>query len=411
MPVTTSIYLDKSHPGKDGKCGVTVRITYNRKNKYFKTDVRLTPEDFEKVMGAKPRGNFKDIALDLQAKEARAQEVIKDLPLFSFQAFTKRYRTDKQYEGTIDNAFITYANQLRLQGRIGSAVSYECAGKSFAGYKTKVLFTDVTSPFLEGYEKWMLNKNNSYTTIGIYVRNLRCLFNTAIFNGDLHRDYYPFGKRKYEIPSSANKKKALTLTELESIFEYKPLAGSNTEKFLDFWKFCYLNNGCNLKDLALLKYKNIKGNFIEFHRSKTQISKRKVELIRAALTDETKAIIERHGNPDKLPDNYVFTILKKDESPERVYQLIQQFVGLVNDHMKIVAKQLNIDKPVTSYAARHSFSTILMRSGFSTEMISKALGHSNIKTTAAYLGSFEDEAILAASKALTAFKTERSDQK
>ena len=79
--------------------------------------------------------------------------------------------------------------------------------------------------------------------------------------------------------------------------------------------------------------------------------------------------------------------------------------------MKIVAKQLNIDKPVTSYAARHSFSTILMRSGFSTEMISKALGHSNIKTTAAYLGSFEDEAILAASKALTAFKTERSDQK
>ncbi|HVA98940.1 MAG TPA: tyrosine-type recombinase/integrase [Bacteroidia bacterium] len=59
--------------------------------------------------------------------------------------------------------------------------------------------------------------------------------------------------------------------------------------------------------------------------------------------------------------------------------------------MKSIAQQLNITNEVTTYAARHSFATILQRSGASTEFISEALGHSNVKTTQNYLAGFEDE--------------------
>lgn len=58
--------------------------------------------------------------------------------------------------------------------------------------------------------------------------------------------------------------------------------------------------------------------------------------------------------------------------------------------MKNIGRQLGVDKNLTTYVARHSFSTVLKRSGVSTEYISEALGHQNLKTTESYLGSFED---------------------
>ncbi|MEJ7674804.1 MAG: tyrosine-type recombinase/integrase [Chitinophagaceae bacterium] len=46
---------------------------------------------------------------------------------------------------------------------------------------------------------------------------------------------------------------------------------------------------------------------------------------------------------------------------------------------------------MTTYTARHSFSTVLKRSGASTEFISEALGHSDVKTTENYLDSFSND--------------------
>ncbi len=72
--------------------------------------------------------------------------------------------------------------------------------------------------------------------------------------------------------------------------------------------------------------------------------------------------------------------------------------------MKAIAEDLGIEQPCTTYAARHSFATILQRSGASTEFISEALGHSNVKTTQNYLAGFEDDIKKETVKALTAFK-------
>jgi site-specific recombinase XerD len=72
--------------------------------------------------------------------------------------------------------------------------------------------------------------------------------------------------------------------------------------------------------------------------------------------------------------------------------------------MKIIAESIGIES-LTTYTARHSFATILKRSGASTEFISEALGHGNLKTTQNYLDSFEDDQKRETAKALTAFKT------
>jgi integrase/recombinase XerD len=51
----------------------------------------------------------------------------------------------------------------------------------------------------------------SITTVGIYNRTLRAIFNDAIAEEVISREnYYPFGNRKYKIPASRNVKKALS---------------------------------------------------------------------------------------------------------------------------------------------------------------------------------------------------------
>ena len=243
---------------------------------------------------------------------------------------------------------------------------------------------DVTPDFLYKYERWMLDNGNSITTVGIYLRSLRTLFNNAIADGLLTKECYPFGKKRYEIPTGNNIKKALSLK--------------------DYWIFMYLCNGINVKDMSLLKYENIKGDIIEFIRAKTARTKRKVEPIRVNLTDELKAIISKWGNKKTDGNTFIFPILEKGATPERERQLIQQMTHVINSYMKDIAATLEIDKDVTTYFARHSFATVLQRSGASISFISEALGHSSSKTTENYLAGFEDEKKREINKALLAFK-------
>jgi len=71
--------------------------------------------------------------------------------------------------------------------------------------------------------------------------------------------------------------------------------------------------------------------------------------------------------------------------------------------MKQIGEALEIDKPLTTYAARHSFATVLKRSGASIEFISESLGHKNVQTTENYLDSFELETKLEMQKSLLNF--------
>jgi site-specific recombinase XerD len=72
--------------------------------------------------------------------------------------------------------------------------------------------------------------------------------------------------------------------------------------------------------------------------------------------------------------------------------------------MKRILEDLGINKKATTYVARHTFSTILKKSGASTEVIQEALGHTDKKTTENYLDSFDKETKKLLASSLTSFK-------
>ncbi|WP_370627193.1 tyrosine-type recombinase/integrase [Pontibacter sp. HSC-14F20] len=414
-----------------------LRITYLRQRKYYNAvynnvNCTLTESEFEKTQGSKPREVYKKLQIAFQAIEQKALNIIKEMPVFSFDEFEKRYYNIAS-KNDIFTALDRHSEKLIASGRVGTAKSYENAGTSLLSFihkepltknkgitikkalerreqllaKRKPLpYSSITSDFLSDYEKWMLHNGNSITTIGIYLRAVRAMYNSAIADGEVSPDLYPFGKRKYQIPAGRNIKKALTIADIEKIFSYEPKTDSEA-KARDLWVFSYLASGINIKDIARLKYRNIDGNRVTFIRAKTERTNRQnIKSIVAMIPTEAQKIIDRWGTKPTHPDNYVFPILQEGITPTKELALIKQATKTLNHYMKRIAASVGIEKEVTSYTARHSFATVLKRAGAPIEFISESLGHGNLRTTASYLDSFEDNVKQQYTAQLTAFSKE-----
>jgi len=155
--------------------------------------------------------------------------------------------------------------------------------------------------------------------------------------------------------------------------------------------FSYLCNGMNMIDVANLKFKNIKNDNIEFIRQKTKDTSKEVPIIKVLLLPEVAQIIEHIGVDDASNENYIFPIFNKSYSAIEKHKRLKQHIKTTNKYLKRIAKEIGIHQPITTYWARHSYSTVLKRSGTPIEFISEQLGHQDIKTTQSYLDGFEDE--------------------
>jgi len=395
-----SIYLDINRPKKNGKCSIKIRVNFNRTRKYFSTGIDLTSDDFEQTFfGKRKTAIQKENKTKVEYFEKKASKVIDNLNVFSFDAFEIEFLDQRNTKNSVSFAFENYIKSLNLENRIGTAVSYGCAKTSIKKFNKSLTFAEVTPTFLKKYEHWMIENGRSITTVGIYLRSLRAVYNLQ----NIDRSVYPFGngKNKYSIPSGKNTKKALTIQEIGKIYSYEAEPNSTKEMAKDYWLFLYLCSGMNVKDFCLLKWENINEKMLSYNRAKTERSQKESKKISVALKPESLEIIKKWGQPSINKDAYIFPHLntKMDEVQKRsTYQVLTK---IINKYVKQIAKEVEINKDVTTYYARHSFATVLKRSGAKIEMISELLGHSSVHVTESYLDSFEKEHIQKETDVLT----------
>ncbi|PSR55898.1 recombinase XerD [Adhaeribacter arboris] len=408
--VTTEIVLNKRIPMKDGTFRVKLRVTYLRKQIYYPTKFTLSESDFERTRSIKPRAEFKDLALSFNKIETKAKEIIDRLPAFTFEAFEKRF-SDTSDRTDVFSAFDKQIQKLEEEERVGTRESYESARNSLISFvkrmppfSTKGLtkdqiaarkkefevrpplpFINVTVEFLKSYEKWMKKHGRSRTTIGIYLRPLRALFNVTIEAGDLSKEFYPFGKRKYKIPSGSNVKKALEEEDIALLFNYH----SENENELwarDMWILTYLANGINMKDIAHLKNEDLDKEHITFIRAKTELTTIENQRpIIVTITPLITEIIKRWRSADYSPRAFVFPILNRGMTPKEEHSKVRDTVKKVNKYIRQIAQKQGIEDDVTTYVARHSMATVLNDAGVPTSFISDLLGHGTEKTTKSYI--------------------------
>ena len=410
--ITTAIVLDKRRAKEEDKYPVKLRVTYDRDYRYYNTNHALTKDEFEKAISPRPRGDYKELRLKFNLIEEKAQDVIDKIDDFSFDKFKNFYSRKPK---DLRNVYFYYEKQIKeldKKGKIGTASWYSTSVNSIKKFSKKssyLEFKSITSKFLKDYEHWMLDIDNSISSVSINLRALRAIFNHAKKDSIITNEQYPFGKDKYQIPESKNIKKSLKIDDIAKLYNYEVPEFSYQDKAKDFWFFSYLFNGANMADIANLKYKNINTDTITFIRLKTAGIKKEKKPIVSPLTDYLKQIIEKWGNKNQSPDNYVFPILEEGLTPKQKKGKIKWLVKQVNKHMRTISEDAGIKEKVTTYTARHSFSTVLKRSGASTEFISESLGHSDLKTTENYLDSFENDVKKQYASKLLDFKNNKTE--
>jgi len=398
-----SIYLDTRRVKYNGKFPVKLRVytPTPRVQKMYPTIFEFTEKEFNSIWNtSKPRKEYKEFQLKIRTVETKANQVADKLNPFTFEQFEKRLYRKKGDGIKVEYYYKQAIQELTKHGQVGTASTYELSQKSIKVFieqnknqqLNKLTLYDITPAWLKNYEYYMTEtKGKSLTTVSMYLRVLRAIFNKAIDENEIEREYYPFGKRKYQVPATRNVKKALTKKQLKLLFHSNPKTPEQ-EEAKDFWFFSYACNGMNIKDIALLRNKDIQDGKIEFYRAKTRITSRaNLKPVTAFLNDFTSGIIEKYGNENKEPENLVFAILGKGLTPHQQQTKIKNFTGYINQHLKKLCKANGLPEKISSYWARHSFATNAVRNGATMEFIQESFGHGNLKTTQNYFAGFDSE--------------------
>ena len=401
--LTADVVLDKRRAKSNGAFPLKLRVTYQRVQQYYKLKLEATNEFWEEVQAGRRSKAHTDMRDAVASIKMKVNEVLltfekKELP-FDFKLFEKAFfgqelESLKTRENAQDVYFALnqYIEQLDSEGRASTAMSYTDALRSFRKFQPDLMFRDVTPPWLSKYEKELLSSGRSISTVGIYTRALRIVMNQALEKGTITAKEYPFGRKRYQIPASKNVKKALQLTDIQAIRNYQLESGSNEERNRDLWVFSYLCNGMNPKDIFRLTWRNVDGDMIRFYRQKTlRTTRSKPRRIDVVISQPVQDILDRWSNADRRPDSSLFPFFQKDLTPKGWEARARDLVKQINRCTKRIGVSLGIAIPVTSYVARHSYATVMKRSGASAEIISENLGHANLQTTETYFDSFEDD--------------------
>jgi integrase len=401
--VSVVLTLDTRRKNKEGNYPVKVQVVQKGKQRYYSTGKSLTNEEWDVLAETKNR-SLSEIRRDLENSFSYVKSEVEPLVNeheFTFDALNLRLGKGNS-NNTLGTAFQAKIDSLLSENRIGSYNYYCDTLKTIENFAGKnILFEYVTIAWLKNFEKHLLKTGRNYTTVGMRCRAIRSIMNDALSSGIIKEKQYPFGRGKYEIPTGQGRKLALTLQQIKKLVTYTD-GSEATEHYRDLWFFSYLCNGINFADLITLKYKNIRNDEINFFRSKTVNTSRAKKEICAVITPEMKMIMDKWGNKNKSPDSYIFGFLKGNETPLQIKKRIRDVISNCNRHLRKIGNSTDI-KGLSTYTARHSYATVLKRSGANIAYISESLGHKDLKTTENYLASFEKEERVKNASVLTNF--------
>lgn len=401
MNATVNVLCYKSKTLSNGEHPLVIRICKDGKKKYQSIGVSVKAEnwDFNKNQPKRSCPNREAIQQIILQKTAEYRNQILDFKLAN-KDFTTSTLVEKingpQKAKTVHELFDIQIERLKSVKRLNYALTYKYTLSSLLKFNKHldIHFSDIDVSWLKKYENWLRTNDLKSNTIAIYFRTLRTLYNLAIEEGIVKREYYPFNKFNVAKLSQKTAKRAIRKDDVLLIINYKP--NSNVSPYsklaIDIFTFSYFMGGINFVDIAHLTNNNIIDNQLSYIRKKTK------KLISLPLQDKATELINKYSSID---NPYLFPILNSfHKTDQQKVNRVHKVIAKVNKRLKEIGKELNIPIDLTTYVARHSFATVLKRSGVSTSIISESLGHSSEKVTQYYLDSFGNEQMNEAMKNL-----------
>ena len=398
MDATISVICYKSKTLANGEHPLMLRIAQDGKSTYksLKISVAAKYWDFKKN---EPKTNApnKDLIqkIILKTKLDYQQKILeKKANSEEFTAISLINEKKEEVKAkTVEEFYLSIIEDLRQKGRIGNSYaylnSYNTLRNFNKGKKLNYTFSHIDVPFCKKFEDWMRNKGNKDTTLSYQFRTLRATYNKAIDAKIVAREKNPFIEYKLSHFNTKTIKRALSKNDILKIINADCTGQSKLRQLThDLFSFSYLCGGISFVDIANLTPQNIIEDRLIYQRQKTHGN------INLLLSKEASTIIEKYSTYQQEAE-YLFPILhcKKHITPMQKSNRVHKICHQVNAELRIFAKELGISAEVTTYVARHSFATILKKSGVNIGIISQALGHQDIKTTQIYLSKFDNEQV------------------
>lgn len=358
------VYNRKKQLNKQGTALVQVEASLNQRKVYFKTNIYLKPEHWDKRTSqviVHPQANdlnamLFEFVLHLQGVELALWKrgvpatlsLLKDAmkknrPVnVTFPVFAKEYVTHSdRRESTKENLYTTIT------------VLQE--------FRPGLDFKDITYTFLKDFEVYLREKGNGVNTVAKHLRQLRTLVNEAINQGYIHADAYPF--RKFKIKQEKGRHEFLTPDELKKL-ENLDISDKKLRHVLDAFLFCcYVglrySDFCQLSPANFIKVNGKK--WLHFKSIKTGIELRLP--LHLLFEGKALAILDRY-------DIAEFASLGSNSE--------------VNKCLAQITMMARIKKHVTYHTARHTCATLLIHQGVPITTVQRLLGHTSVKTTEIY---------------------------
>ena len=400
MNATANVLCYRSKTLSNGEHPIMLRVCKGGKKKYISLGISVNPKfwDFEKNKPKRNCPNREQLIKVINEQEQKYAEQI-----LEFSVEKREYTPTTLIEAivpvqkarTVGELFNEYIAQLKDEGRLGYALSVQQVCNSLLKYKghLDIYFSEIDVNWLKAYESWLRCCKLADNTIGIRFRTLRAVYNLALAEGLVKADCYPFKKYKVSKLHKETAKRAITKEQVKQVIDYD-VSGARFYKRLavDMFAFSYLMGGINFTDMAFLTDKNVEGGRLVYVRQKTK------KLIMLPLQEKAVEIMNRYRSSQR---KFIFPILdERERTLRQIRNLIYVVVDNVNGFLKEIGKELGVELKISSYVARHSYATVLKRSGVSTSVISESLGHSSERVTQIYLDSFENKQLNDAMKNL-----------
>jgi hypothetical protein len=257
------------------------------------------------------------------------------------------------------------ANNLTAQNKqLGNLRVYENVLAQFLPHGSDVTLQGLNYEILFRFRNYQIGIGNSKSTVHLYLRTLRAIYNKGIMEHQL-QNKKPFEGvfANLKQRSFDNKKKYLdkeVMRKLENL-DLK----SEKQKYLDLFLLQFYFGGCDLVDLYFLKKNQIKRNRVSFVRTKTNTGTR----IDLKIHPKADLLLQKYTDSGE----WVFPWGKDKASYEnfrRTYQRGLIYIQEKND-VSVFPDGGNMGVKV----ARHTFANMAKNLMIEPDVIRELMGH------------------------------------
>lgn len=366
--IYTLVYNRKAKLSKDGTAPIHIRAYLNGERKYFATEIKLRPDQWDaKKMRVKSNvANYiqinKYLRDEIDKLEKKEFEILNNKGDVTLNDICNVSKSEKNKFDFLKFYFDFYTKNKKIEPATKKAYGtvYNHLKEWQNGH---IPFENITFKFLKEFENYCLNNGINQNTTGKYLKTIRAIVNAAINYGYMTLDKYPF--RGFRIKSVNGHREYLTPQEIEKI---ESLDGLNPthQKIKDMYLFA-VYTGLRFSDVIRINIKHIQDIDGKKYLSLPYMKKTGEPLrIPIFLLFNGKAVelLEKYTDKDYFFDDYT--------------------AQYVNRELKKLAELAGIEKPITFKSARHTTATFLLYKGVSLSVIQKILGHTKISTTQIY---------------------------